>query len=514
MTPVMSSRLPARITPGPGDPGLARQPSGQRQQRPRQRARRLLRLDDLVDEPLAGGGRRRADAHPRTRRRDGCAPPRESSAHPQLAAVDDPDRRPGAHDPELGVRPREHEIGAEVARVHRDVGAAVGLAQHDRQLRHARGGERPHERRRRAGSRRPAPDGLPGMKPGVSTTATSGSPNASQKRTNRAAFSELSASSTPPRWRGWLATTPTGRPSNRASAVTTLRAQRGHSSSSESPSTIPRERLADVVRAPRLRRDDRPGIARAPGRATARTRRRLPRAATAGRRAALAPPRLRPQLVVLDEMADAVALVDARTAERGRVDLLAERVAHDARAGEEHRGVLGHQDEVGERRRVRAAARRTRPRRPRSAGPRRSARPSRGRSGRSRRARPCPPASGRRRTRRTRPPGSGRGRRLEHPHDRVGVTLTERAAEEAAVLRVARDRSAVDVPGRADDPVAGDRTGAEPTGHDRVRDHLEAAGVAQRLEPLERRQPRPSPRDARAWRSRRLGGPRSTSATL
>ena len=40
---------------------------------------------------------------------------------------------------------------------------------------------------------------LPGMNPGVSTTAISGSPNASQNRTNRAAFSELSASSTPPR---------------------------------------------------------------------------------------------------------------------------------------------------------------------------------------------------------------------------------------------------------------------------------------------------------------------------
>ena len=39
----------------------------------------------------------------------------------------------------------------------------------------------------------------PGMNPGVSTTAISGSPNESQKLTNRAAFSEPSASSTPPR---------------------------------------------------------------------------------------------------------------------------------------------------------------------------------------------------------------------------------------------------------------------------------------------------------------------------
>ena len=37
------------------------------------------------------------------------------------------------------------------------------------------------------------------MNPGVSTIAINGSPNESQKLTNRAAFSEPSASSTPPR---------------------------------------------------------------------------------------------------------------------------------------------------------------------------------------------------------------------------------------------------------------------------------------------------------------------------
>ena len=37
------------------------------------------------------------------------------------------------------------------------------------------------------------------MNPGVSTTAISGTPNELQKLTNRAAFSEPSASSTPPR---------------------------------------------------------------------------------------------------------------------------------------------------------------------------------------------------------------------------------------------------------------------------------------------------------------------------
>ena len=94
----------------------------------------------------------------------------------------------------------------------------------------------------------------------------------------------------------------------------------------------------------------------------------------------------------------------------GRVDLLAEGLAHDARTGQEHRRVVGHQDQVGERGRVRAAA-------GRGAGDDRDlrhdaarARPSPGRSGRSRRAPRCPPASGRRRTRRTRRPGSRPGR--------------------------------------------------------------------------------------------------------
>ena len=65
----------------------------------------------------------------------------------QIAPVDDPDRGTGAHDPELGLGPRQHQVSAEVARVHRDVRAAVGLAQDDRHLRHASRGECAHERR-------------------------------------------------------------------------------------------------------------------------------------------------------------------------------------------------------------------------------------------------------------------------------------------------------------------------------------------------------------------------------
>ena len=50
----------------------------------------------------------------------------------QPAAVQDPDRGDGAHDGHLGARPGEDPGGAERAGVHGDVGAAVGLAGHQR----------------------------------------------------------------------------------------------------------------------------------------------------------------------------------------------------------------------------------------------------------------------------------------------------------------------------------------------------------------------------------------------
>ena len=74
----------------------------------------------------------------------------------------------------------------------------------------------------------------------MSTRTTSGSPNASQRRMKPAAFSEAAESITPPRWWGWLATTPTGWPLRRVSAVTMFRAQRGESSSIELRSQMQR----------------------------------------------------------------------------------------------------------------------------------------------------------------------------------------------------------------------------------------------------------------------------------
>jgi hypothetical protein len=81
---------------------------------------------------------------------------------------------------------------------------------------------------------------LPGRKPGVSTSTTSGTLKRSQVFTKRAALRDASASITPPRCRGWFAITPTERPSSRTNAVTMLRAQRGAASRILPPSTMRR----------------------------------------------------------------------------------------------------------------------------------------------------------------------------------------------------------------------------------------------------------------------------------
>ena len=46
-----------------------------------------------------------------------------------------------------GIRPGEDEVGSQIAGVHRDVGASVGLAQDHGELRDPRRGERPYQRR-------------------------------------------------------------------------------------------------------------------------------------------------------------------------------------------------------------------------------------------------------------------------------------------------------------------------------------------------------------------------------
>ena len=71
---------------------------------------------------------------------------------------------------------------------------------------------------------------VPGRKPGTSTKVSSGMLNASQNRTNRAAFSQESMSSVPARTLGWFATTPIDRPSRRANPTRMFIAKNGWTS--------------------------------------------------------------------------------------------------------------------------------------------------------------------------------------------------------------------------------------------------------------------------------------------
>src|SRR3989304_1134426 len=66
---------------------------------------------------------------------------------------------------------------------------------------------------------------VPGRKPGTSTKVTSGMLNASHVRTNRAAFTDASMSSTPASAPGWLPTTPAACPPRRAKPQTMFSAQ-------------------------------------------------------------------------------------------------------------------------------------------------------------------------------------------------------------------------------------------------------------------------------------------------
>ena len=54
----------------------------------------------------------------------------------QVAAIQHPHRGRAAHHRDLRGGPRDDPVGAEAARVHHDVGAAVRLAQHDAEARH------------------------------------------------------------------------------------------------------------------------------------------------------------------------------------------------------------------------------------------------------------------------------------------------------------------------------------------------------------------------------------------
>ena len=78
---------------------------------------------------------------------------------------------------------------------------------------------------------------VPGRKPGTSTKVSTGTLNASQVRTKRAAFSEASMSRVPANCIGWLATTPTGRPSTRPKPISRFGANSGWTSRNSPSST-------------------------------------------------------------------------------------------------------------------------------------------------------------------------------------------------------------------------------------------------------------------------------------
>ena len=106
--------------------------------------RASARGDELVD--VAGAGR---DFGPQLRVgvvvASSLAGGVGSSRGGELAAMDDPDRRLGAHHADLGLRPGEHVVGAEVLGVHRDESSPERLAQNHRHARHGRLGERMDE---------------------------------------------------------------------------------------------------------------------------------------------------------------------------------------------------------------------------------------------------------------------------------------------------------------------------------------------------------------------------------
>ena len=168
----------------------------------------------------------------RRRRPGGRARASGSSAAASRAAVDDPDRllrRPSRRARPAARRTTGRRRGP---RVHRDVRAAERLAQDDGQLRHRR------PRRTRAGACAPwriTPGcswPVPGRKPGVSTSTSSGRPNVLQVRTKRAAFCARARRRARRRGSaaGWRRCRPSGRRGGRT-RDTMLRAQRGWISS-------------------------------------------------------------------------------------------------------------------------------------------------------------------------------------------------------------------------------------------------------------------------------------------
>ena len=179
-------------------------------------------------------------------------------------------------------------------------------------------------------------------------------------------------------------------------------------------------------------------------------------------------------------MADAVVRVDAVTAERRGIDILAGHLGDHAGTGQEHARVLGHDHEIRQCRGIGAAAGR------RATDHRYLRHQTRQLDvlaediggGRERgeallHARPG----------RLDEPDHGHSRalgQLEHRHDRLRMRLAERAAGERSVLGEDGNRPAVDAPAGAEHAIAGPRLLAHPAGHHLGAQQVEAEPGSQR----------------------------------
>ena len=301
-------------------------------------ARRLrvsLGPDDLVDgaDARRGAGRQVLDGV-----LVGQAPAllAGSARRRQRPPVHDADGLLGAHDPELGAGPREVEIRAEVLGVHRDVGAAERLAQHDREARHGRLGERvqqlravpDHARsppgRSRAGSRacRRAPPAEPRTRCRCARTAR---PSGTRRRRSRRRGGAAG-------WRRCRPARPrSARTRSRCSAPT-----RGEASSTElGVDDRRRSRRARRTRGGRRAARRRPGPPRRPARRAAPPA-APPRRSRAGRSAAGARGRSRRCRWRRVKWQTPLRPCTARAAEFPRRHVLPRHLAHDGGAGEEH----------------------------------------------------------------------------------------------------------------------------------------------------------------------------------
>jgi hypothetical protein len=246
----------------------------------------------------------------------------------------------------------------------------------------------------------------------------------------------------------------------------------------------PPDHVADVVDAARLGRHDAAGVA---GERRPRRQRERVAAGVLGQVGEQIARHLRARGDVGHRrVADAVSLVDARPAEIGGRDVLAHDLLHDAGPREEHRGVVRHDDEVREGRGVGAPA---------------GARPGDDRDLRDG-ARELDvlvedPAVAAERREPFLHPGAGGGdeaddrslgltREAHDAHDGVRVRLAERAAHERGVLRVGEDGPALDGAGRADHAVPGARPLAHAARVHLGADQVQGARVAERLEAADR----------------------------